>query len=362
METEVAAPSIVKREVSKQDRDYYLKVFEQRYPRPEVGADQDRTLLKDHVGHIIKATNLVRSNIADGRWDDLTAEAAFHEIHDIHAGQDDLVKHVLATMDLILLEHDFDISIWHSGWEAANSLRPDMGYQKGKYRTSHISWGAIGRGVLGIDQDYVEDYAREFFGNVQDTINKVRSAKELVKPEPDEVLAYAVEAATIADIAHFKQDLNGRSTEDWMVWLQRQLLTEGDKPKFLSSHGIRARQSDLVLKPEYEGPYFDVQTRLWGRMDPVKHVRQKMYRDLAARLDLSPEQLQAKMPALAYERGVVQEMRTIRRASRQDFYDLLPYVDGLSGAKSEPFLPIENYIAKVGVDTFTAYSPDEVFK
>jgi hypothetical protein len=342
------------------DQDYYPKKFSQKFPEPPIESDEG-AIQKAQMRHVLQATNAIHEKISAGVWDATDAENAFHEIHFIHSGEDDPVKHVLATLDLDPLGTISDLPVWLQADWVARQMGTDISYQKGVYRTTPISWGPQGRGVLGIDSGDVADFAKNIFASINQTIQKTKLGEHPDLQAPEGALTYAVAVGSLINIAHLKKDLNWRSSEDFIVWLQRQLSGPDTKPKFLSSSGLRIGCLEKIIKPEFLDDYFKTKVRIYDRIPPILHVRQNIYSDLAKDLNITPAELAEQMKESDFPNKETYMRQQEIRKQATPIFSWLSHVAAIPRlASQEPFPPIVDYFKQKGVDTYTVYTPDQV--
>lgn len=329
-----------------------LETFLQKTPE----GDRGKTLLLLHARQVLEATNLIRQQIEAGELDNLSAEAAFHHIHRIHVGDNPLVW-MAASADFGTATSDYEqVS---AVLDAAHDLEGDDSFEEGRYRNKAIPWSQE-RGILGIHEADLAVFAKEYFSTVQSLVDQAKSGKKEILTEANVAPEIAITAATIIDLAHFKLDGNGRASEDFAVWLQRQLTKGRERPIALCDNGLRARGLHSLVREEYQDSMAKQRHRIDGRNELVLAIRRQLFKDLAQELGLTETKLD-ELLGFSFEVGQYQEKELARKKATPYFYDLLRYLKDWTRIYDSPFQRVANYFREKGVRDYSHFKADEVF-
>lgn len=213
--------------------------------------------------HILFATNAIRTSIFNGDFESMTPEAAFRHIHEMHIGK-------TAKEHLTALASDTDNP------QMLNSIALQLGSDlslitENANRISQIEWNNI-RGVLGIPFLDLPAFSQKVFGEVEGILERKDQLTS-----PDTKLAASIFYSTLIDLIHLKIDGNGRSSEDFMIWMQRKIKGE---PVFLSQNGLRAVHAEKFVPDEQKQKIQQQRERIEGRGDIVLGIRRTMYEEL----------------------------------------------------------------------------------
>ncbi len=262
-----------------------LEAFRKAYPE---GSER---ILHDHVEQVLEATNTIRRLIESGAMDALSAEQAFNLIHFIHTGEGEPSKAIIATANFRGLEHLSAQSYYGRTEAAALEYQNEKSYLPYHYRTSYVRWGEYGRGAIGIELGQVPQFASDYFTHVDQFVTEASTNQY----HPDYVFPILLSMATVADIAHLKGDCNGRTCEDFLVWMQRRIYEGKRAPICLSDHGLRAPGAVEAVKPEYYDSALELYLRINKRNDVVIALRKALFVEMAQINEMSPEELEQFM-------------------------------------------------------------------
>jgi len=308
--------------------------------------------------HILNATNTVRRTIQSGDMDTLDSERAYRTIHRTHIGNSPESAMIALASDENHLSNFKGL-----GWE----LDQDMSfYSDEAYRLHEVEWSEI-RGIMGVPPNDLPDFARKLFGGIDQVI---ASAKN--QPFPDEaVRAAAICYGTLVDLAHVKVDCNGRSSEDFTIWLQRVLSQGKLPPVFLSQNGLRARSAEKFAQESIKPQIEQQRKRIDARGDFVMNIRHALYQEMVKIVDEQPEEKR-----LAEKIGYGDYFRTSKpKDVTKLFYQLLnvgqQWIDGKVTGKpfqssssfeqkiTDQFEALLTYFQQNAVSEYTALNPND---
>lgn len=249
--------------------------------------------------HLLETSNRVREDIETGKLDNLSSSQVFDRIWKTHVG-DSLEEQALAYAE----GGGYSVEDW------LDALRKGVRPPDAK--------GAV-RVVKGLPPLLFEvpkalkpQVLAEFF----------KLADKLIEDPKGTLYAYipAVELQSHLNFIHPKQDANGRTTEDWMLWWQRQLVRKSEEqarkevptsflgitsiPRITQDtirswyhHGLRAMYAgneEALLAPpflreEFRDSYIQGRDLMFSRTLEMQDFRRDMYEFLSEKLGYQGE-------------------------------------------------------------------------
>lgn len=209
---------------------------------------EPKSILKLHLAQVVAARNENRRQIHSGELGDLDLKSAFHRLHHSYVGDNPLsflVAHYVwsGNSPLSRLKWMFMDSGTKDYLTLGNYLEFRGGSKSQGLRTQGVGSDRTG---LFPSPEHLPRLQESFFKKVEEFVqNKERYSV-------DQRYQFSIFAARILIRLHLKIDMNGRTIEDWMVELQRRLLSlETITPenqhniKTWGRSGIISEQSEL---------------------------------------------------------------------------------------------------------------------
>lgn len=259
--------------------------------------------LRLHSKHVLEASNKIRADIDKGLWDNLTPRDWFFEIYNHHCGDsiigqrrspilhnqrrlDEEIYHTVALFEPTQLDRDQgevqknrlgEFLLERRAEKAWGFDQPQRGFGGTKLRQNEMEM-VRGGGVMGVPKDILGKLEEKTFDAVSDFVN---TQVKLDTWGEEDKRRIALTFAVLIDFFHFKPDLNGRTTEDWMVQLER-VMFEGDmtKVRTWSHHGLRAKNVKNVIKPEFHDMVSTRDAGMDKRTKQMKNFRNRLYQGL----------------------------------------------------------------------------------
>jgi hypothetical protein len=224
-----------------------------------------RPLYRESILHILRATNRARREIVDGSLDNLSAEDAYFHLHKIHRGD---------TPRDTLLADASDCPNTQELEDHASQYQRDLSlYSERAYRTEDMSWNEV-RGILGIPPLLLPEFSKRMFGIIDTLIQN----RDTLSPEAK--ISSSLFYSLLVDITHVKYDLNGRTGEDFMIWMQRRLGVQPQNMVFLSENGLRARRAENIVGGDLQSVLQRQRERIDGKTQIGLKIRQAMYQEM----------------------------------------------------------------------------------
>lgn len=310
--------------------------------------------------HILEATNAIRDQIADGRLDSLSSEQVFHRIHRMHVGETP-ETHILASADFEA--YPDAAAAFTELKSAAGNLDADGSYTEGAYRKQSIYWEEARRGITGVDPKELPQMAKEVFGKIDAIVQRARSDPASIIHEPFFAVPIAVASATLLDIMHPKRDCNGRTCEDFMYWLEKQLLGKDDMPLVLSDTGLRARVSEQFVKPEYKKKEMDMRERIYGRNEEVLKIKRRLFSDMAEGSNMTEDELATLMRGWQFDTEKLGKQKLMFKMAASHIRDVcMGFLDEVTKSYRYPYEGVVQYVKNKGVTQYIPLTPQQVFR
>lgn len=338
--------------------------------KPEEGKIDYRNLVLSQFQDVLTATNQIRNGIEKNKYNNMTAKQVFHTFHHIHVGEDDALKNAVQAADFGDIDLDYQRQIWDALKHSAEHLESDQSCRYGMYRNSIISWDEPGRGIMGMHIDDIPEFAEKVFALIDKKISEARNGNRM---NPDDAIRFSIMVATVIDVAHFKKDCNGRTAEDFMVWIQSQLIESPKDRRFLSDHGLRApglqnsiTHSDGSRGPMVEEEYIDMIQDTRDRIDSrnflATGIRQEMYSMLGKIIRLNDEEITNIMKDV----NNPEKQNELRKATTQIFNDMLAECEtiGRPELRRKPesmFDELVEYYMDNKINKYKTFNPKDVF-
>lgn len=238
--------------------------------------------LRLHSLLLLTATNTIRRKIANGDWDTRHPREWFFDMYGYHIGADrnnSAIYHLIARYEpsqgggrtrtvLDLADH---IEALHDG-----QLSP-KGFERKKLRESDMNMVRRGK-VLGVPKDILPSLADTYFASVSHFLDREKQSSDESEAHRERNQKLSLALAFILDFIHLKPDCNGRTTEDFMVQMQRVLL-HGDMQhiRTWSQHGLRAKEVSRVLAPPYDTQVLERKEAMEDRSDKAVRILRAFY-------------------------------------------------------------------------------------
>jgi len=319
------------------------------------------------------------------RVDGITPPPAewFFEMYQAHIretasdGGSDLY-HVLASYDIGTdLEHPLSFKEWFENQDLRHSListnpsstyfEPATGFAGKELRQNEIEMirdvDPAHLSMLGVPKGILPALADKYFHEVHGYVYESKG-QDLTPETSHQHYCISVSLAFLLDFFHFKPDGNGRTSEEFMVQLQRRLF-DGDmsKVRTWSQNGFRGYGSDRVIKPEYLLAERQTQTALRYRETAAEMVRSKILEVVSFQIDAANNGItdqdlirnQAKIQVY-FEQLISKIVHSPEQFLKQEFHDLK--FDLLAGAlfKATPPNPDGSYYNYQALDYYQTHT------
>ncbi len=246
------------------------------------------TILAIHSLLIFKASNTVRKNIEEKVYDYMPLKKVFNEIHKEYFDTDNLNQQSVAAYDAgeftseRIANFDGLMEIGRARKWDGSKLSPDIGAlnyaERRDYEMNSIRYNrATGATIIGTPSIILHELSTDAFNSLEDTLNKLKTDPSI----PDyQKYFFSVAAATVLDTMHYFGDGNGRSSEDFMVEMQRRMFDDITKVKTWSQDGLRAKGLNNKFSPQLSSEYvetYENRHNLLGRRgNGVMELRQRL--------------------------------------------------------------------------------------
>jgi hypothetical protein len=243
--------------------------------------------LRIHSLLILTATNKIRKKIEAGEWDTKSPEDWFFDMYGYHIGADrsnSKIYHLISRFEpsqsgdngreqLDLGQHILGVKQSSQEPSVGEPMEGFEGKNLRKNEMRMIRAGTMQNRMIGVPKSILPTLSEHYFSSVSAFLDREKQSPRDSEQYRERAHKISLSLAFLLDFFHFKPDVNGRTTEDFMVQMQRVLLN-GDMQhiRTWSQHGLRAKDVAKVLTPEYAELVKERDEAMDDRSDAVLRV------------------------------------------------------------------------------------------